>query len=376
MGKRILLVDQFGEITGGQVVLQALISAAHDGGYSVGILAPMGGALETTLRAAWGDKVDYFHLDEAHFTSGRKGLRDVVRMVAYCWYVLRFWRLVSGFDAVYVNSGRLALPFFLLSKLTKKPRWYYHIHLCHSGIEKRLLALVAGSRRTSHFVMASNFIRDEFARASRVFSLNSNVSVVQNCLVHPFSDLAERDRFTDEAGPLTVALIGRVSPVKGHDVLPGLARRFPDMRFVIIGPVTEENRAFFDGLFADAPANLVYGGKTGDLLGTLDQYNVQLSLVPSRWDEPFGLVSIESMAASCLTLVSNRGMLPDIARTTGAFCFQSDAELVEMLERFRTTPRALLHRLAREQYQKAQRFFSFDDFRQKVLAILELQAQG
>ena len=376
MGKRILLVDQFGEITGGQVVLQALISVAHDGGFSVGILAPMGGALESTLRAVWGDKVDLFHLDEPRFTSGRKGLRDVVRMVAYCWYVLRFWRLVSGYDAVYVNSGRLALPFFLLSKLTKKPRWYYHVHLCHSGIEKRLLAFVAGSKRTSHFVLASNFIRDEFARASGVFRKKSNVSVVQSCLVHPFNDLAERDRFTGDTGPLTVALIGRVSPVKGQDVLPGLARRFSDLRFVMIGAVTDENRPFFDSLFADAPANLVYGGETDDLLRTLDEYNVQLSLVPSRWDEPFGLVSIESMAASCLTLVSNRGMLPQIARTTGAFCFQSDAELVEMLDHFRTAPRALLHRLAREQYRKAQRCFSFADFRQKVLAILDLQVQG
>ena len=118
---------------------------------------------------------------------------------------------------------------------------------------------------------------------------------------------------------MTVALIGRVSPVKGQDVLPKLARRFPDLRFVMIGPVTEENRPFFDSLFADAPANLVYGGETDDLLRTLDQYDVELSLVPSRWDEPFGLVSIESMAASCLTLVSNRGMLPHIARTSRGF---------------------------------------------------------
>ena len=151
MGKRILLVDQFGEITGGQVVLQALINAAHDGGYSVGVLAPMGRALESTLRATWGDEVEYFHLEEAQFTSGRKGLGDVLRMLAYCWYVLRFRRLAASYDAVYVNSGRLALPFFLLSKLTKKPRWYYHVHLCHSGFEKRLLAIGRGEQADQSF---------------------------------------------------------------------------------------------------------------------------------------------------------------------------------------------------------------------------------
>ena len=37
-----------------------------------------------------------------------------------------------------------------------------------------------------------------FARVSGVFSLESNASVVQNCLGHPFNDLAERDRFTGE----------------------------------------------------------------------------------------------------------------------------------------------------------------------------------
>ena len=203
MGKRILLVDQFGEITGGQVVLQALISAAHDGGYSVGILAPDGWRIGVHASCGLrGDKLDLFHLDEPRFTSGPQGAPGCrMRMVAYCWYVLRFWRLVSSYDAVYVNSGRLALPFFLLSKLTKKPRWYYHVHLCHSGIEKRLLALVAGSKRTSHFVLASNFIRDEFARASGVLSKKSNVSVVENCLVTLLTNLPKKIVLQVRPGP-------------------------------------------------------------------------------------------------------------------------------------------------------------------------------
>jgi glycosyltransferase involved in cell wall biosynthesis len=170
-------------------------------------------------------------------------------------------------------------------------------------------------------------------------------------------------------------LIGRVSPEKGHDILPALAKRFPDVRFVMIGRVTEENRPFLDSIVGGAPENLVYAGETADLPGTLDKLHVQVSLVPSRWEEPFGLVSIESMAASCITLVSNRGMLPKIAQTTGAFCFKSDEELVKLLEGLRNMASPALYQLAREQYTKALRHFGFEDFRRKVLAILEPATQ-
>ena len=36
---------------------------------------------------------------------------------------------------------------------------------------------------------------------------------------------------------------------------------------------------------------------------TLEALGVQFNIVPSRWNEPFGLVAIEGAACSCITIV-------------------------------------------------------------------------
>jgi glycosyltransferase involved in cell wall biosynthesis len=43
-----------------------------------------------------------------------------------------------------------------------------------------------------------------------------------------------------------------------------------------------------------------------------------LVVVPSEWDEPFGLVPVESLACGTLAIVSDRGVLPSFVRAAGA----------------------------------------------------------
>jgi glycosyltransferase involved in cell wall biosynthesis len=45
--------------------------------------------------------------------------------------------------------------------------------------------------------------------------------------------------------------------------------------------------------------------------------NHRFLLVPSRWEEPFGLVALEGMACGCIPIVSDGGGLPDAVGTAG-----------------------------------------------------------
>ena len=369
MKRSILFIDQFREVTGGQIVLQALVRATREEGYRVGVLAPLGGGLEAALRAHGGGETVALHdLRELSLQSGRKGWRDAWRLLVFTIYLLRFLRLVSGYGLVYVNGGRLALPCAMLSLLAPRSRWIYHVHLCHSGLEKRLLGWIARLPRTAKIVMASQYILDDFAREHPGIARDPRVCVVQNCLNAPFDDLPfARDRFQQPGDPLTVALIGRISPVKGHDLFLSMAREFPDLRFVFIGRTAPDQQDFLRALLAGAPPNLTYLGESRDLPSLLDSLPVHLSIVPSRWEEPFGLVAIETMAASCLTLVSNRGMLPHIAAATGAWCFRDDRELGGMLAKLRTMSREELAELASRQHANTLQKFGFEDFRRNIL---------
>lgn len=53
-------------------------------------------------------------------------------------------------------------------------------------------------------------------------------------------------------------------------------------------------------------------------------------LVPSRWEEPFGIVALEGMACGCIPIVSNGGGLPDAVGNAGVvFVRNSVDSLVE-----------------------------------------------
>jgi glycosyltransferase involved in cell wall biosynthesis len=372
----ILFVDQYREVAGGQVILQTLVKNARENGFRVGVLAPLGGGLEAALVARWGSRVALHELKQLDLQDGKKGARDLFRLIAYCFYVLSFWRLAAGYKIIYVNGCRIAPAFFLLSLLLPWRRWFYHVHLCHSRIEKIIFAIISLSPSTSKIIIASSYIRDDFFCAVPWLKNSKRFAVLENCLDAAFANLPFLDRFQNERQALTVALIGRVSPEKGHDILPRLARRFPAVRFVIVGRTLPENHGFLNSLLAEKLPNLFYLGETAQLAKLLEEQQVQFSIVPSRWEEPFGLTSIESMAASCITLVSRKGMLPLIAERTGAFCFEDDDQLERLLAQFFAADSHTLRQLAQSQYKKVHAHFDMHIFCAKFISLIRAKTMA
>jgi len=371
----ILFVDQYREVAGGQVVLQALVKNAREKGFEVGVLAPMGGGLEAALVSRWGKRIALHDLKQLNLQDGQKGLGDLFQLIAYCFYVLSFWRVAAHYSVIYVNGCRVAPAFLLLSFFLPRHRWFYHMHLCHSRVEKLIFAIISLAPSTHQIVMASSYIRDDFFRAIRWLKKSKRFVVLENCLGPAFDSLPPLDRFSENSQPLTVALIGRVSPEKGHDVLPRLARRFPSVRFLMIGRTTSEHQGFLDSLLNEKLPNLVYLGETSDLPTLLKEQHVQFSIVPSRWEEPFGLTSIESMAASCITLVSHKGMLPMIAERTGALCFEDDDHLERLLEQIFAFDFLALKLLERNQYDGVHAHFDVNTFCWQFISMIRATAK-
>ena len=87
-----------------------------------------------------------------------------------------------------------------------------------------------------------------------------------------------------------------------------------------------------------------------DLPGVLRQ--AQVHVVPSRWDEPFGLTTVEGMASGLAVIASRTGGTPEIVGDAG-FLFERDnaGDLAASLERLVCDPTLRLKygRLARKQ---------------------------
>jgi glycosyltransferase involved in cell wall biosynthesis len=99
-----------------------------------------------------------------------------------------------------------------------------------------------------------------------------------------------------------VMMVG-ISDEKGYDIFKGLAEFFPELEFHAIGDRTlTVGKTRSDG-------NVTVHGWLKNPSTFIDQ--MDLVLVPSRWEEPFGRISIEALYRNKHVLVSAKGGLPE-----------------------------------------------------------------
>lgn len=109
---------------------------------------------------------------------------------------------------------------------------------------------------------------------------------------------------SDVSGPPnTIGFVTR-GPEKGLGFVMQLARKSPDLRYIIYG----HDRDLPDTL----PPNVEWRGWASDRNAMFA--SASLWLVPSQWAEPFGRVSIEAQAADRAVLVAASGGLPETVK--------------------------------------------------------------
>jgi glycosyltransferase involved in cell wall biosynthesis len=128
---------------------------------------------------------------------------------------------------------------------------------------------------------------------------------------------------------LDLVFLGRLVSDKGLDILfhalAGLRGRGlkPGLTVIGGGPEEEALRSLCRRLALDDQIEFV-GQKTGaELVALLNRH--RFIVVPSRWEEPFGLVALEGMACGCVPLVADGGGLPEAVGSAGWTFRRGDA---------------------------------------------------
>ena len=155
-----------------------------------------------------------------------------------------------------------------------------------------------------------------------------------------FRQLASQDRRSD------LIFVGRLVSDKGVDLLiESLAelkrrKRTPRLTVVGDGPELDSLRALAAHL--GIQAQVTFAGKvTGEPLARLLNDH-RILVVPSRWNEPFGIVALEGIACGCMVIGSTGGGLPEAIGPCGATFPNGDvAALTCALEQFLTDPHQL-----------------------------------
>ena len=108
-----------------------------------------------------------------------------------------------------------------------------------------------------------------------------------------------------------ISFIGKLNTAKGYDLFGSsilkILDKHNDWRAVVIGDEPREKIQFNH-------KNLkILGFKShGYILNILKK--VSISVVCSRWDEPFGRTSLEACSRGCATIISNKGGLPETTK--------------------------------------------------------------
>lgn len=127
-------------------------------------------------------------------------------------------------------------------------------------------------------------------------------------LPNPVSIPADASRpHAGGVGP--VLFVGRLESYKGVDLFVALAKRRPNLRFLMAGDGSARGT-----IEAQRPANLTLLGKldSGALLEVVR--TAACVVVPSLWPEAFGLTAVEALAAGTPVIASRTGGLTEIVR--------------------------------------------------------------
>lgn len=267
--------------------------------------------------AAW--RRGLWHLIDAYNPAARKDFREVLKR--YRPDIIH-WNNLAGFSTILLAEARArCIP----SVLTLRDYYYFHPDCRTTMPEPNLLKRsVQGAWRSKNrraymeldaLVGISNWILGQ--HATEELDAVSEQAVIYNPVENP--DGTQEVPASVEypsSGPLVLGYIGRLEPAKGTTWLLETLAAYPgidDIRLLVAGDGEPGYLDKLKSLGENLQIRFLGHVEPPDFYRQID-----LLLVPSLWDEPFGRVLAEAAEFGVAAVVSNRGALPELVQTLGA----------------------------------------------------------
>lgn len=247
------------------------------------------------------------------------------------------------YDKVLVENN-MDIYSLLLPKLTKE-KLYFHLHNnigCNDPaktIEKTKRIISTANK----ILVVSNFLKDKLEKLGA-----KNVVVVPNAVIlKQFKQLNEneqqklRNRYGISKTDIVYTFIGRICDDKGIDKLILAMQAFKgknNIKCLIVGnnffgTKTEDNyMQYLQKISKGLEKQLIFTGYV-DNKKLYKIYNISnVVVVPSQWEEVFGVVALEAMAMKLPVIASESGALPNVLSKTCAFFVPRGIDFVPKLE--------------------------------------------
>ena len=176
----------------------------------------------------------------------------------------------------------------------------------------------------------SNFIKKQFLDGLNVDC--TNVVVLYNGVNRNLTSFPKKKK--------EVLYVGRIVPEKGVelyvDTVKSVAEKFPDWTFNLIGS-SKLGEVDFSGSYAHKISKkfteigtqaFYYGFKNKNFVEEKMKTGAVI-IIPSIWQEPFGLVAAEAMSNGIAIIASNSGGIPEIIEDNGILIDNIDHKKLE-----------------------------------------------
>jgi glycosyltransferase involved in cell wall biosynthesis len=360
---RVLILDQFAEIGGGQKGLLDILPAMQEAGWEAVVAAPAEGPLSERVRD---NGVQFEVLDPGAYSLGRKSIWDSVRFAArHAAIAARIGALADRFrpGLIYVNGPRL-LPAVAHSIGARLPV-LFHCHHRLTGAAAHAAGFAL--RRTGASVVScSRFALEPLLR----YVPDKQARVVYNA-APAIQTQARAD------GDVRIGVVARIDPQKGQDIFLRAAALLPprrDLRFVICGgtlfgdPAVEAYQRKLHRMARDLRVEFI--GHVSD--GAAAIAGLDVLAVPSIRLEATTRVILEAFACRVPVVAFATGGIPEVVQhgVNGMLAQEPTAEalaqsLTELLERH-----DLRSTLAQRAYRDWERNYTLDRYRREVIEIM------
>jgi glycosyltransferase involved in cell wall biosynthesis len=343
---KILFVDQNSSLGGGQRVLLDLMNWSLENGHSPFLMLPDEGYV---TKAAAEKGIPFFAFPFPGMTAGRK---NIFEKIAYPPRCMRASNRISNIadelkaDLIFANGPRIFLPCVMAGKGAGVPV-HLQLHLLFErGAEKMLISHLLKSDVVRSAVACSKKVSAPFTSVKPGKMQTVPYWVSPEFLSEPSRRAEIRNRLGIGGSDIAAGVIGRISPTKGQrlflNALLPLLTIHPSLRLVVAGSSDFENKKEEDEI-----KKLASGFPGGDkvrftgMIEGRDFYDgMDILVVPSVWEEPFGLVSVEGMARSLPVVVTKSGALQEIVEdgVTGFVVPKEEEHLREAVEKLIVSP--------------------------------------
>jgi glycosyltransferase involved in cell wall biosynthesis len=363
---RILLLDQFSEMGGGQQALLDTVEAVQQNGWEPHVLVPGRGPLVAVLESR---SVPVGEIQCAPYSSGTKSVIDSVRFALDLHRqvnTIRDKMVQSDIGLIYVNGPRLLRAAALAARGRAKLLFHLHNHLRGAALwlTRRTLGWTPMS-----VVGCSNSLLEPLRHSVDARHLH----VIPNGV----RDTGYRERRFDARGRLHIGMIGRIAREKGQmefvHAAALLNSELPQAHFTICGaPLFRTSRHYFDAVRTrsrDLPVEFVgWQQDVSRVLHTLD-----LLVVPSS-EEGMGRIVLEAFSAGVPVIAFPAGGIPEavIDGVTGLLTrgFTAEALAARIRDAINADPERV-QQIVRNARQAWMQYYSLSIYQARITALLE-----